>query len=96
MLGSHAEVRRVKVGQSSNMDWSWNPKLVVKTDRTRRGWRYDVSIPLDSFESMAKRVPVELTRSRIMKRPDKYHQLFHTSPMVDEFGDASGFSVVEF
>lgn len=31
-----------------------------------------------------------------MRRPDKYHQLFHTSPMVDEFGDASGFSVVEF
>ena len=96
VLGSHAEVRRVKVGQSSNMDWSWNPKLVVNTERTRRGWRYDVSIPLDLFEPMAKRVPVELTRSRMMKRTDKYHQLFHTSPMVDEFGDASGFSVVEF
>ena len=96
VLGSHSEMRRVRNGQSTSGDWNWNPELSVKTERTGKGWRYDISIPLDSFEPLAKRVPVELTRSRMMKRTDKYHQLFHTSPMVDKFGDPAGFSVVEF
>ena len=95
-LGCHTDLRKTKIGQSTDIDWNWNPDLQVKTARTAKGWRCEISIPLDSVEPLAKRVPVEMARSRMLKREDKYHRLFHTSPLVTRFGRSTEFSVVEF
>ena len=95
-LGCHAEVRHVRVGQSSTSDWDWNPDLKVKVGRTKKGWRCDLSIPLSALGEMSNRVPVEFCRTRKLKSGGQYQQLFHTSPLVDRFGCAADFAEVAF
>ena len=94
-LGCHSEVRHVRVGQTSTSDWAWNPDLKVKVGRTKRGWRCDLAIPLESLGKMADRVPVEFCRTRKLKS-GAYHQLFHSSPLVNRFGHAADFAEVAF
>ena len=93
--GSIATLPWVAKGQSATEGKAWNPEIRTDIRKEKDRWTCEIAVPLSSIGPIAPSMPVNFCRSRILKTPGTYHQLFISSPLARKFWDSDGYAVIE-
>ena len=93
--GSIADMPWVAEGQAATELKPWNPEIRTDIRKEQGRWTCEIAVPLSSIGPIAPSMPVNFCRSRILKTPGTYHQLFISSPLARKFWDSDGYAVIE-
>ena len=91
--GSFSDSKWVRLGQTKPRgDFSWNSGAVVKSVKTAKGFKISLSIPLKSLPPFnAAGVPVNFSRSRVLKGVSGTQNAYSWSPYVNGFHDLENY-----
>jgi hypothetical protein len=91
--GSFADSHWVRLGQTKpSGNFNWNSGAEVKAVNTARGFRLELRIPLKSLPALnPKGVPVNFSRSRVLKSNAGIQTGYTWSPYVNGFHDLENY-----
>ena len=91
--GSFADIKWERLGQTKPRgDFKWDSGAAVKASATARGFKLELRIPLKNLpEFSAKGVPVNFSRSRVLKNNTGIHNGYSWSPYVNGFHDLENY-----
>ncbi len=91
--GAFTDIKWLRLGQTKPAgDYKWNSGATVKAVNTSKGFRLELRIPLKNLpEFNPKGVPVNFSRSRVLKDNSKSHNGYTWSPYVNGFHDLENY-----
>ena len=91
--GSFTDIKWERLGQNRPRgDYKWDSGAEVKAVNTPKGFRLEMRIPLKNLpEFSAKGVPVNFSRSRVLKTNSGIHNGYSWSPYVNGFHDLENY-----
>ena len=91
--GFFADSKWERLGQTRPRgDFKWNSGAVVKSVKTAKGFKISLRIPLKSLPAFAPAgVPVNFSRSRVLKNVSGTHNAYSWSPYVNGFHDLENY-----